>query len=168
MGDPDEYTRIRTKQLGREGKGIKAHIGRYEGEGPRGGKTEVQSYMFDARRYTPEDAARWVEGHPTGDPLTIDVSPLEATDRRYKVYDPKPTRAKPKRKKVAKKAAARKKKPKKKRKLPPAAKRCTSKTQSGTCKGWRQAGKQKCSLHAQGLARKPKAKKKKARRRKAG
>jgi hypothetical protein len=114
VGDPDEYTQIRTKTLS-ERKGIKARMGRFQGRGPRGGRTEVQSYMFDADRYTPEDAVRWMEGHPTPAPLHMDISPMEATDRRYKVYGKAPAKKKPRRKKVAKKVAARKKKATKKK-----------------------------------------------------
>jgi hypothetical protein len=173
VGDPDEYTSIRTKTLS-ERKGIKARMGRFLGRGPRGGKTEVQSYMFDAEMYTPEDVARWFEGHPTPPALHMDVSRKEATRRRYKVYGEAKERKKPERRKVAKKVAARKKKAKKKtaRKTPPDKQRCKAKKGDGSrCKGWKQSGKQKCSLHASGSVKKAKkkvAKKKASKRRKAG
>jgi hypothetical protein len=106
VGDPDQYRGIRTKTLSQR-KGIKARMGLRHGGG-----SEVQSYMFDAEMYEPEDAARWMEGHPTRDPLLMDISPKKATRRRY---GKKKTKAKLKvhaggkkktRKKAAKKKAA--------------------------------------------------------------
>jgi hypothetical protein len=118
---------FRTKTLS-EKKGIKAVIGLLKAKGPRGGRTEIQSFMFDADQYTVDDAIKWVldygyepyEGQ--GEPGVYE-SPITAKVRRLRAPKKKAPRkrktAAPKRgvKKVpGKKKPAAKKKAKKKRK----------------------------------------------------
>jgi hypothetical protein len=179
VGDPDQYTAIKTKTLS-DTKGIKARVGRFLGRGPRGGKTEIQSYLFDATMYTPQDVARWIEGHRTPRPLLMDIAPTGATKRRMKVYGeaseaPTKIRKKSKRKVAKRKkreAAVKAGKKKPARRTPPEKDRCKAKLKAGgRCKGWKQKGKQKCSLHVAGVAGKRQPKKKakaKKRKRKAG
>jgi hypothetical protein len=161
VADPSEFKAIRTKVLSAK-KGIKARVGIFKGRGPRGGKSEIQSYLFDAKQYTPQDVARWIEGHKTPAPLLVQISSATPSKRRMKVYGKEAEAPRKARKSVKKKA---KKKP---RALPAAAKRCTAKTKAGRCKGYKQAGKQQCALHSAGVAGKRQPKKKKTKKRKVG
>jgi hypothetical protein len=164
VGEPGQYTAIRTKTLS-ESKGIKARIGRIKGRGARGGKTEIQSYLSDAGRYTPQDVVRWMEGHRTPPPLLVMISSAGATKRRMKVYGESPEAPAKKRRKVKRKVAARKKKAKKKkakkrrvagnpkkrrsRPVPPAAQRCVEKKKDRSrCKGRRLPGQKVCVCHS--------------------
>lgn len=106
--DPDAFDVLRTKTLS-EGKGIKALVGRMPGgeRGPRGGRTEISSYLLDAERYSPEDAIRWAEGHKIPTPLLVDFSPREATQRRMAVWGEAPERERRERTKTKKKAKKR-------------------------------------------------------------
>ena len=160
VADPDEFSQIRTKTLS-ESKGIKALIGRHDGAaGPRGGKTEIQSYLFDATRYTPQNAVRWLEGHKVPQPLLLDVAPVEASSRRLAISGSAPERVRTPLRKVAKKVAARKKreaavasgKKRAYRTGPTDDRRCTeTDTHGRRCKGWTVKGKTICGLHAGGF-----------------
>ena len=172
VADPDEFTQIRTSRARgpRAGmsadstlddKGIKFLIGRRAGKkGPRGGQTEITSYMFDATRYTPQNAVRWLEGHKVPQPLLLDVAPVEASSRRLAISGSAPERVRTPLRKVAKKVAARKKreaavasgKKRAYRTGPTDDRRCTeTDTHGRRCKGWTVTGKTICGLHAGGF-----------------
>lgn len=152
VADPDEFVRIRTKTLSAS-KGIKARIGVLQGRGPRGGRTEVQSYLFDAKMYTPGDVVRWVEGHevpipelvefspvPTGKGRRLALRPKKAPKKKpagsvvpawfgsYEQPKSKPAKKRKAKKKVKKKVAARKKS---KKKAPPRRKRARKRKRAG-------------------------------------
>jgi hypothetical protein len=160
MADPSEFKAIRTKTLSAK-KGIKARVGIFTGRGPRGGKSEIQSYLFDAKVYTPQDVVRWIEGHKTPAPLRMEISSAAPSKRRMKVYGEAAEAPRKKRKQAKKKV---KRKP---RRVPADSKRCTAKGKKGRCKGYRQAGKTQCALHTAGVAGKRQPKKK-SRKRKVG
>ncbi len=113
--DPRDCPQTRTKTISAR-KGLK-QLQCVTGErGPRGGTTQVQSWLFDADMYTPDDVARWAGGHDLrGEPLLFTQSKRKATKRRLAVGPKKGT---PKKRKAPpkKKAAAKKRKPAAKKK----------------------------------------------------
>lgn len=161
MAEPNEFKAIRTKTLSAK-KGIKARVGIFKGRGPRGGRSEIQSYLFDAAIYTPQDVVRWIEGHRTPAPLRMEISSAAPSRRRMKVYGEASEAPRKKRKSVKAKV---KRKP---RKVPADAKRCKAKGKKGRCKGYRQAGKTQCALHAAGVAGKRQPKKSSRKKRRVG
>jgi hypothetical protein len=94
-----------------EAKGIKGLLGLLKEPGPRGGMTQVQSYLFDATKYTIGDAIAWVKAESPHRPLMATEAPVKATERRPAKLRKKAAKRKAR---IPKKAAAKKKKASKK------------------------------------------------------
>lgn len=75
-------------------KGIKARVGVRKTAGARGGTTQIQSYLFDATKYSPKMVISWLKRHKIASIRDITVSDKTATRARFPNWERKSPRAK--------------------------------------------------------------------------
>lgn len=75
-------------------KGIKARVGVRKTTGARGGTTQIQSYLFDATKYSPRMVVAWIKRHKVASIRDITVSDKTATRARFQNWERKSPRAK--------------------------------------------------------------------------
>lgn len=86
-------------------KGIKARVGVRKTAGTRGGTTQIQSYLFDATKYSPKMVIAWLRRHKIASIRDITVSDKTATRVRFPNWERKSPRAKRKTTKTSRKPA---------------------------------------------------------------